>query len=100
VAWFPCGKRHFCAIYILKRSFCQDRLGTNIGKALKKQCRFPYRRLEATELRDHELGCRGRIGSAAVASHLALAAAQIKDHTGVAFEGVDSFIGRQDVEDE
>jgi hypothetical protein len=65
-----------------------------------KKCRFPYRRLEATELRDHELGCRGRIGTAAVASHLALAAAQIKDHTGVAFEGVDSFIGRQDVEDE
>jgi hypothetical protein len=28
---------HFCAIYIIyKRSFYQDRLGTNIGKALQK----------------------------------------------------------------
>jgi hypothetical protein len=26
----------FCAIYILKRSFYQDRLGTNIGKTPKK----------------------------------------------------------------
>ena len=32
-----CGKRHFCAIYILKRSFCQDRLGTNIGKTHKRE---------------------------------------------------------------
>jgi Ca2+-binding EF-hand superfamily protein len=27
--------RHFCAIYIRNRSFCQDRLGTNIGKTQK-----------------------------------------------------------------
>jgi hypothetical protein len=31
-----CEKRHFCAIYIPKRTFCQDRLGTNIGKTPKK----------------------------------------------------------------
>ena len=36
-----CEKRHLlCAIYILKRTFYQDRLGTNIGKALKKEWRF------------------------------------------------------------
>ena len=29
-------KRIFCAIYKSKRSFCQDRLGTNMGKVLKK----------------------------------------------------------------
>eukprot|EP01046_Picozoa_sp_COSAG06_P043135 COSAG06_NODE_5606_length_3366_cov_5.365473_5_plen_160_part_00 len=31
------GAKHatFCAVYILKRSFCQDRLGTNIGKTQK-----------------------------------------------------------------
>ena len=27
----------FCAIYIQNRTFYQDRLGTNIGKALKKR---------------------------------------------------------------
>jgi hypothetical protein len=32
-------------IYIYKRSFCQDRLGTNIGKALKKRCRISDSRL-------------------------------------------------------
>ena len=26
-----------CAVFPLKRSLCQDRLGTNIGKALKKE---------------------------------------------------------------
>ena len=31
-----CEKRHFCAIYISKRSFCQAGLGTNIGKTQKK----------------------------------------------------------------
>ena len=36
-----CGKRHFCAIYTLKRSFCQDRLGTNIGKTQRQQQRNP-----------------------------------------------------------
>jgi hypothetical protein len=29
-------KRHFLAVFILKRSFDQDRLGTNIGKTQKK----------------------------------------------------------------
>ena len=39
----------FCAIYIYNASFYQDRLGTNIGKALKKECAkmhsvcFPHR---------------------------------------------------------
>eukprot|EP01046_Picozoa_sp_COSAG06_P023425 COSAG06_NODE_1859_length_8205_cov_15.172095_6_plen_96_part_00 len=32
----------FCAIYTYKRSFYQDRLGTNIGKALKKRDAFSY----------------------------------------------------------
>jgi hypothetical protein len=39
------GAKHatFCAICIQKRPFYQDRLGTNIGKALKKEwLRFPY----------------------------------------------------------
>ena len=35
-----CESRHFCAIfapiYRLKRSFCQDRFGTNMGKPLPK----------------------------------------------------------------
>ena len=31
-----CKKRHFCAVYVSKRSFCQDRLGTNMGKTHKK----------------------------------------------------------------
>jgi hypothetical protein len=31
-------KTAFRTIYIYKRSFCQDRLGTNIGKALKNRC--------------------------------------------------------------
>ena len=30
----------FCAILYPKRSFYQDRLGTNIGKSLKKEMRF------------------------------------------------------------
>jgi hypothetical protein len=30
----------FCAIYIEKRSFCQDRLGTNIGKTQKRVAFF------------------------------------------------------------
>ena len=33
-------KRRFCAIYISNASFYQDRLGTNIGKALKIEWRF------------------------------------------------------------
>jgi hypothetical protein len=34
-------KRRFCdAILIQNALFYQDRLGTNIGKALKKECRF------------------------------------------------------------
>jgi hypothetical protein len=34
-------KRRFCdAIFIQNALFYQDRLGTNIGKALKKECRF------------------------------------------------------------
>jgi hypothetical protein len=41
IVW--CGKRIFCAIFIdhSKSSFCQDRLGTNIGKALITKMRFP-----------------------------------------------------------
>jgi hypothetical protein len=34
-------KRHLCAIFIQNASFYQDRLGTNIGKALKKRVAFP-----------------------------------------------------------
>jgi hypothetical protein len=38
----PC---RFCAIFLIsKRSFYQDRLGTNIGKALKKRAALSYRR--------------------------------------------------------
>eukprot|EP01046_Picozoa_sp_COSAG06_P059658 COSAG06_NODE_12414_length_1385_cov_1.090980_1_plen_155_part_00 len=40
-----CGKRYFLfTILIWQRSFCQDRLGTNIGKAFKKPTRFPIAR--------------------------------------------------------
>jgi hypothetical protein len=34
----------FCASYTFKRSFYQDRLGTNIGKALKTEWRFSFLR--------------------------------------------------------
>jgi hypothetical protein len=47
-------KRHFWAVFILKRTFCQDRLGTNIGKTQKK-----WRFLAATVMCacvDNELG--------------------------------------------
>jgi hypothetical protein len=37
-----CEKRTFCAIYIEKRSFYQDRLGTNIGKTPKKDVFLRY----------------------------------------------------------
>jgi glucosylceramidase len=38
---FAVQKTHiFCAIYTERRSFYQDRLGTNIGKALKRDTRF------------------------------------------------------------
>jgi len=33
---YPVQKRRCCAIYTFKRSFYQDRLGTNIGKAHEK----------------------------------------------------------------
>jgi hypothetical protein len=33
-------KRSFLAIFYIKRSFYQDRLGTNIGKVLKKETVF------------------------------------------------------------
>jgi hypothetical protein len=42
VAAFNAGKKNapFCAILYYKSSFCQDRLGTNIGKLLKKEVCF------------------------------------------------------------
>jgi hypothetical protein len=43
-------KRYFLSVFILKMpSFCQDRLGTNIGKTLKKEWR-------ALAVQRHELG--------------------------------------------
>ena len=37
-------KHRFCAMFVSKRSVYQDRLGTNIGKALKKRAvAFSYR---------------------------------------------------------
>eukprot|EP01046_Picozoa_sp_COSAG06_P096966 COSAG06_NODE_43072_length_375_cov_1.126812_1_plen_80_part_00 len=33
----------FAPFYAKKRSFCQDRLGTDIGKALKRSAAFSYR---------------------------------------------------------
>jgi hypothetical protein len=36
-------KTVFLAIYVYERSFYQDRLGTNIGKALKNRLPFSYR---------------------------------------------------------
>ena len=34
--YYPFADASFLAIYIYKQSFCQDRLGTNIGKTQKK----------------------------------------------------------------
>jgi hypothetical protein len=42
----------------IKRSFCQDRLGTNIGKRLKKRCRFSH--LRKTPLLSKRFLCLSR----------------------------------------
>jgi hypothetical protein len=42
----------FAPFTLKKRSFYQDRLGTNIGKALKKEWRFSHAGLEAIVIRD------------------------------------------------
>jgi hypothetical protein len=39
-SWGGSGAKNACAIYVSNASFCQDRLGTNIGKTQKRVWRF------------------------------------------------------------
>jgi hexosaminidase len=62
-----CAKRHFLSTFYIKRSFYQGRLGTNIGKALKKGPPF-FLRGETVDASDFEQTIWPRL--AAVAEQL------------------------------
>jgi hypothetical protein len=56
-------KRPFLAIYTLKRSFYQDRLGTNIGKPLKKGDAFSCSGGRSFQPLQYPCACRGNAGA-------------------------------------